>query len=84
MGAMSLRMRFHTKAQKRAIQCRKALEFDTTEGVRGRSTVSLSPAMPKAAPVTKVSLWQRARQLPPALEFGEAVPSDAKERQRWD
>lgn len=27
---------------------------------------------------------RKARQLPLELEFGEAVPSDAKERQRWD
>lgn len=36
---------------------RKNSKFEMTEGVRSRSTVSLSPAVPKAAPVTKVSLW---------------------------
>ena len=40
-----------------AVRVRKGPKFDTMEGVRSRSTVSLSPAMPKAAPVSKVSLW---------------------------
>jgi len=52
-----------------------------TEGVRDRTTLSLSPAVKKSVPVTKV--WSQD-ELPPALEIGEAVPSDAKERQRCD
>jgi hypothetical protein len=57
------------------------LKIDTTEGVRSCSTVSLSPAIPKAAPVTKVRAGDNASS---RMEFGEAVPSDAKERQRLD
>jgi len=58
----------------------RARELDTTEGVRDFATVSLSPAMPKPVPVMRVA----TSMLPPELEFAEAVPSDAKERQRWD
>lgn len=55
MGAMLGLSAFPKKAMSRASHARKSAGIETTEGVRDRVTVSLSPAIPKHLPVTKVA-----------------------------
>lgn len=85
MGAMLGFSRFSQESEKSAaIHARKGVGHDTTEGVRDRATVSLSPAVPEHLPVTRVRRPVRSRthwkpmKLPPVLEIGEAVPSRRK------
>jgi len=55
MGAMQGFPAFPKKARSWAIHAHKGVGIDTTEGVRDRATVSLSPVIPKHLPVTRVA-----------------------------